>query len=166
MRIGYNYLFWRAEYLDLGAGLATGLGYNGGKGVFPSGEVSDTKFYLYTVPLDASFAFETHADSWFKVALLTGPSILGLLQYRTDLGSGDDRKFLRQMGVGYFAEVHFGLGLSKIFPSWGRGLLDEYDVTKAYLVLTARTQKYTGFKESSVTVDGVSFGGGMTFEFF
>ncbi|MBT3981581.1 MAG: hypothetical protein HOE90_09535 [Bacteriovoracaceae bacterium] len=165
LKINYSRFLYR-DKLYLGWGLGTGVGYNRGKGVFPGGELSDAYFYLWTIPLDIAAVAEVHFNSWVKFGAMAGPSVLGIIQHRTDLEKSDKRKSLTQMSPGFFFEGNMGFNLNKVLSRFGHLMLSDYDITKNYLTFGIRYQNYSNFKEAGSSVSGTSFGGGMTFEFF
>lgn len=166
MKLNWAKFFYRGP-VDISYGMGLGIGYNGGKGVFPNNEVStETTFRLWTAPLEFLVGLETHANSWVKFAAKGGPSVLGMYQYRNDLDDRDDRKHLRQFSPGFFAEGSVGINIFKVFTSYGREMLNEYDITKNYLTAYARVHNYGSFKEEGLEISGVSFGLGFVFEYF
>jgi len=142
-----------------------GVGYNTGKGVFIDGTQSNTKFFLYTLPLDFGFGLDMRLSSYIKFTVSGGPSAMGLLQNRGDKAAGEKNKNRRQISYGYYGMGKFLLNLSRIFPSTGRYMIDSYEVTGLHLTLTARLQNYKNFQDDDISISGVSLGIGFTFEF-
>jgi hypothetical protein len=156
----------RGTAFDFSWRINIGVGRNGGKGRFVDGAGSDADFKLWTIPVDIGFALETSFWRLMKFGVSAGPSVMGIIQNRSDLEDGDKRKNIRQMSPGYFATGTLKLSLSEIFSSDGVGLLSAYSITNFHLIFDARIQSYSNFKSKDVSISGTSFGVGFAFEYF
>ncbi len=165
LRFSGHELFFRREYIRLGAGAGLGLGYNGGKGYFADGTRSDVNFNLWTIPVDFSVLMEVPL-AFLKFSVFGGPSVLGIIQDRSDLPEGSEKKNLRQASVGYFAGAKVGFSISELFPGTSYDYFGSYQVTRYYLTLEARMHEYSNFKTPTLSVSGTSYGVGFTFEYF
>lgn len=165
LRFSGHELFYRG-FVNFGWGIGLGLGYNSGKGRFTDGSSSQVNFSLWTVPVDFSLLMEFPILPWVKLSMTGGPSVLGLMQNRSDLPDGNKRKNINQMSTGYFAAAKVNLALSQIFPSASYEFLSAYKITRYFLSLEGRTQNYSNFQSSDLEVSGSSLGAGFTFEFF
>ncbi len=158
------------KFVRLGWGVGAGVGYNGGNGFFDkeiadSGQ-SNTHFNLWTFPLDISFSMELPVASFAKLGFYAGPSAIGVLQSRDDFDNEDSRKRMRDYGYGYFAAAKMHISLSGLSSSSSHEMFGSYSITRYYLTLEARTQSYGGFTAADISIDGVSFGAGLNFEYF
>lgn len=158
--------FYYRGFFSLAWGVGAGLGYNAGKGYFVDGTRSNARFSLWTIPVDLSiFYLEMPLTSFLTFSTFAGPSVLGVIQNRSDLPDTSDRKQFRQMSGGYFAAARANLALSQLFP------LSTYDVfggdriTRYFLTLEGHYNRYKDFKSVDLEVSGTSFGAGLTFEF-
>lgn len=138
-------------------GANIGLGQQSGKGHFPDGSESYAEFQLWSIPLDASFGVAVPLGNWAKISLEGGPSVMGLLQSRSDKESGEKHKRRRQIGTGYFAEGKFGLSLARIFPGLGRSLFTHYKGTQFFLNFVMRAHNYSNFQDD-IEISGSSYG--------
>ena len=165
LRFSGHDLFYRG-FFNFGWGMGLGLGYNGGKGRFTDGTVSQVNFSLWTIPVDFSLLMEFPIMPWIKLSLTGGPSVLGLIQNRSDLPDGNKRKTMNQMSTGYFAAAKVNIALSQMFPGVSYEFLSAYKITRYFLSIEGRTQNYSSFQSSDLEVSGSSLGAGFTFEFF
>lgn len=165
LRFSGHELLYRG-FFNLGLGAGLGVGYNGGKGRFTDGTVSQVNFSLWTIPVDLSAILEFPLMPWVKLSITGGPSVLGLMQNRSDLPDGNKRKSNRQMSPGYFAAAKVNIALSQLFPGSSHEFLSAYKITRYFLSIEGRTQSYTNFQSSDLEVSGSSLGAGFTFEFF
>lgn len=154
------------RFLDLAVGLNLGVGYQYGYGAFSTGTRSDTRFSLWTIPLDLALHLETPITSWLKIAGSGGPSALFLIQNRSDREQGEDGKRVRQFGYGYFLSADFKISLSNLFPKSAFEYYKSYGITKTYLTIGARMVSYDNFKKEDLTVSGQSITAGFSFEYF
>ncbi len=145
-------------------GVNLGFQYGEGNGNFVSGGTSEATFKLWMIPVDAVFGFNMNLSRYVKVGLMGGPSVMGLLQSRTDFGEDEPLKRRRQVGVGYFAAGNAKISLSQIFTGYGFNLYRESDVTQLYLALDFRMVNYSSFQDD-ITIDGTATGVGFVFEF-
>lgn len=147
-------------YWSLGAG----VGYNQGKGIFVDGSRSDATFSLWEVPVDLGVGMEVPLYSWFKVAGTFGPSMMGLLQNRSDFERGEKGKRKFQFSPGYFANAQLKVNLSGFNEETAYDLFTSSQITNLYMNLEARHESYERFQDD-ISVSGTSFGIGFTFEY-
>ena len=86
------------------------------------------------------------------------------MQVRSDRGDGEKGKRRRQFGQGYFGAAKLKFALGPIFERNAYSLLRDSDVSRFFLNLEARYQNYDDFNDP-VTIDGISYGLGFSFEF-
>ncbi|MBT7609040.1 MAG: hypothetical protein HN576_04750 [Bacteriovoracaceae bacterium] len=158
--------FLTRKYIDFSVGMNAGLGYNNGRGIFLDGNFteSETKFNLWTLPLDFTLAIDIPLTSWVKISAYGGPSFMGLIQSRDDRDHEDDDKIQRQMSFGYFYGAKFRFSLTNVFKKTSIRLYDQFEITRYFFTIDSRIQKYSGFKDS-LTISGASIGVGFTFEY-
>jgi hypothetical protein len=158
--------FMSRKYVDFSLGMNAGLGYNNGRGSFLDGNLteSETKFNLWTLPLDFTLAIDIPITSWVKVSAYGGPSVMGLIQSRDDRSDEDDDKIIRQMSFGYFYGAKFRFSLTNTFKKTSLKLYDEFEITRYFFTIDSRIQEYSGFKDA-LTISGASIGIGFTFEY-
>lgn len=159
---GDRYL-WR-KYVDLSLVGQVGFGYNQGVGRFVDGSASQTKFRLWTLPLEVGVALSIPVGTWFSLKGSAGPSLLGIIQTRDDRPRGHSEREKRQFSPGYFAEAVLRLNLSRIFPGTGFTVFKDYQASNFYLDILMRTQSYENFKDE-LSITGSSLGLGFSFEF-
>lgn len=165
LRLSGHELFYRG-FFNFGWGIGAGVGYNGGKGRFTDGTTSQVNFSLWTIPVDLALLVEFPIMPWIKLSMTGGPSVLGLLQNRSDLPDGNKRKTINQMSTGYFAALKMNIALSQMFPGASYEFLSAYQITRYFLSIEGRTQEYSNFQSPDLEVSGSSLGAGFTFEFF
>lgn len=152
-------------YVNLGYGGGIGVGYSTGKGIFAAdGTVSNTRFNLYSLPLDLRLLIEIPVGHFMKLSFAGGPSAMGLIQNRSDRDSGDKDKEKKQVGYGYAAEGKVKFNLSYMFTDTGFEYYTLHEVSFMSLDLVLRTQNYSGFGDD-IEITGTSYGLGFTFEF-
>ncbi|MBI2521800.1 MAG: hypothetical protein HYV97_15400 [Bdellovibrio sp.] len=156
--------YFARGFLDLKWGLNIGAKYNSGHGLFPGGAVSETRFSLWSIPVDLSLGFDIPLSRFLKFSASAGPSALGLIQSRNDRDYGEKGKHNRQVGTGYFASAQALIGLSSFFPKYGVEMYTDYGVGQTQLSFEGRMVNYQNFQDD-ITVDGTSFGVGIIFEF-
>ncbi|OFZ14514.1 MAG: hypothetical protein A2X86_17880 [Bdellovibrionales bacterium GWA2_49_15] len=159
-----NSKYFARGFLDLKWGINVGAKYNSGHGLFPNGATSDTRFSLWSIPVDLSLGFDIPISRFLKFSASAGPSAMGLIQSRDDRDYGEKGKHNRQVGTGYFASAQALIGLSSIFPKYGVEMYTDYSVGQTQLSIEGRMVKYQNFQDD-ITVDGTSFGVGIIFEF-
>lgn len=147
-------------YWSVGAG----FGFNSGKGFFINGDRSDAVFKLWEIPLDLGVGFEIPVTSWFKLAGTGGPSLLGLVQNRSDYERGEKGKRKIQASPGYFVNAQFKINMSALSSQTAYELFTESQITNLFMNLEARHQSYSGFRDP-IEISGTSFGIGFTFEY-
>ena len=144
--------------------LGSGVGYNSGKGIFVSGERSETTFRLWEIPLDLGLGLEIPIYHWFKVVGVAGPSGLALYQNRSDFKDGEKGKNKIQVSPGQFASAQFKINLSGFSDVYAHELYTSSNITNLLLNIEARYQSYQKFQDP-IKVSGTSFGIGFTFEY-
>jgi hypothetical protein len=163
LQISGERYFWR-KYVDLSLVAQVGVGYNKGVGIFVDGAVSQTKFQLWTLPLDVGLALSIPLGRWIALQGSAGPSALGLIQTRSDRERGSAEREKRQYSHGYFAQAVLRLNLSRIIPSTGFTVFRDYDASNFYIDIVGRTQSYRNFKDP-LEITGTSLGLGFSFDF-
>lgn len=152
-------------FINLGYGGGLGLGYSTGKGIFADdGTVSNTRFNLYSLPVDLRLLIELPIGEVLKLSLAGGPSVMGLIQNRSDRDDGDKGKEKKQIGFGYSAEGKIKLNLGHLFTDTGFEFYRSHEVSFMSLDLAIRSQSYSGFGDD-IEISGMSYGLGFTFEF-
>ncbi len=153
-------------WLSFAWGINAGVGYNNGRGLFLDGEQteSETKFTLWTLPLDFSLALSLPITSWVKLSVYGGPSAMGLIQNRDDRDQKDPKKQRRQVSYGHFYGAKFHFSLTNIFKKTALHLYDQFDVTQYFVTFDARVHEYQNFQDV-LAISGTSFGVGFTFEY-
>ena len=159
-----NSIFFARGFLDLKLGINVGAKYNSGYGIFPDGTRSNTKFTLWTVPVDLALGFDIPVSRFLKFSASAGPSVVALFQSRSDRDYHEKGNSTNQVGRGYFASAQALFGLSSIFPRYGVQMYTDYSVGQTQLSIEARMVKYQNFQDD-ITIDGTSIGAGMIFEF-
>ena len=160
--------FWLRKWVDVGYGMNLGVGYNKGKGYFSqsTNEMSDVVFQLWTIPVDLAINLErSFFWSWIKLSISGGPSMMGLIQTRNDFGETENKKRRNQFSVGYFGAANMRFSLSKLSDKKAFKLYAAHSVSQCYLNLGARLHNYSNFQDEDVSISGVSFGLGFTFEY-
>lgn len=142
-----------------------GIGYSKGKGYFEDDNLeSDAIFSLWSIPVDLGVGTELLLGKWMVITLRGGPSVMGLMQTRSDLESGARNKRRRQVSYGYFGEGKIRFNLSTIFSGIGVKIYRMSKITNMSFDLIARTQNYENFNDV-IKITGNSFGAGFSFTF-
>lgn len=150
---------------DVNLGFNLGLSFAQGKARFVGSQTeSNAVFSMWMVPLDFSLGLALPVTSWVKLRVAAGPSVMGIMQSRSDKKSAEKHKRRRQVGRGYFFEGQFDFSLSRLFPSLGKSLIGEYGVSQYFISTIVRTQKYSNFQDN-FEFSGSSVGLLMTFEY-
>lgn len=158
--------YWSKGYVNTGWIFGAGVGWNYGKGIFGvSGERSVVDFQLWTFPIDTLVALEFRTGRYLKLALRIGPSVLGVLQTRSDRTYGEKQKQRRQLGLGYVSVVKLQFNLSAFSSDLGMEMYNNYKISDFHMNLEARIQNYDNFKEEGLAINGSSLGIGFTFEY-
>jgi hypothetical protein len=168
-----NNLFFQGSYglsflksfIHLSAGLNLGVSYKYGKGDFSDGQKSETTIAIWAVPIDAALYLQIPIGSVFRIEASAGPSLMTILQNRSDRDDGEKGKDLYQMSPGYFAGGKFKINWGNIFKSSALDLFNTSDVTNLFLNFDVRYETYNKFSDEYVKVDGISYGLGLSFEF-
>lgn len=156
--------YFRSTLLNLHWSVGAGLGYNSGKAFFVDGSRSDTTFNLWEIPIDAGAGLELPIFSVITLAATGGPSVMGLIQNRTDFQRGDEGKRKMQYSYGYFASAQIKINMSTFSDQTAYELFTESKITNLFLNLEARHQNYSNFQDP-IEISGTSFGVGFTFEY-
>lgn len=154
----------RRDLINAYWSLGAGVGYNSGKGIFVAGSRSDATFNLWEVPVDLGVGMEVPIYSWFKIAGTGGPSVMGLMQNRSDYQRGEDGKRKFQVSPGYFVNGQMKINLTGFNDETAYDLFTSSQITNLFLNLEARHQSYSNFQDD-ITISGTSFGIGFTFEY-
>jgi hypothetical protein len=157
--------FYRTAYLNSFWSLGAGLGFNSGRGIFVTGDRSDTTFRLWEIPVDAGIGLEIPIYHWFKISGTAGPSATGLYQNRSDFQQGEKGKNKIQVSYGEFANAQFKFNLSGFSDNMAYDLFTESKITNLFLNLEVRYQNYQNFQDE-IKISGTSYGIGFTFEYF
>lgn len=153
------------EFLDFHWSLGSGLSYNYGRGIFASdGERSETGFQFWEVPMDFGLGANLSFGRFLKISATAGPSVIGLVQNRSDFAKNEKGKNKVQFGFGQFASLQFKMNLHSFSPesSYERFVTDE--ITASYFYLEGRYHNYSKFLDS-IEISGASVGAGFSFEF-
>ncbi|MDD4973367.1 MAG: hypothetical protein PHY93_03405 [Bacteriovorax sp.] len=156
--------FSRKDFINPFWSLGGGLGYNSGRGIFVTGERSDTTFKLWEIPVDLGLGVEIPISHWFKVSAAAGPSVTALYQNRNDLLAGEKGRNKMQVSYGQFANAQFKINLSGFSADTAYTLFTESKITNLYMNLEARYQNYRNFQDE-IKISGTSIGIGFTFEY-
>lgn len=152
--------------LKYGVGAGMGVAHHAGRGTFVDNTESNTKFQLWSVPVDLSFILSYKIGTFFKMGFTAGPSVIGINQNRDDFEDGNDRRNIRQWSYGYFGTATMHFSLTSLFPKNVFNIFIDHSINEMYFALRARMQNYANFQDSGVEISGVSFGAGFTFEYF
>lgn len=142
----------------------TGLAYNYGRGIFVTGDQSETGFRLWEIPLDIGLGLNFNAGKYVKISATGGPSALFLIQNRDDLTAHEPGKNKLQTGLGYFASAQVKVNMYSFAGESAYELFTSNQITNCYLTLEARMHNYEKYLDE-IKVSGTSFGAGLTFEF-
>lgn len=153
----------KSDWANLYWSAGGGVGFGTGKGFFADGTRSDTTFNLWELPLEAGIGLEVPFTPWFKISGTGGPSLIGLVQDRSDFERGDKGKRKFQYSFGYFAQAQFKVNLS-LTEQTAYELFTESQLTNLYMNLEVRHVNYEDFQDP-VKISGTSFGIGFTFEY-
>lgn len=162
---GSYQLTFLKKFILLSSGLNAGVSYKTGKGTFNNGQVSNTTFILWAIPVDIPLTLQIPVSSILRVEASAGPSLMTLLQNRNDRSQGESGKDIYQLSPGYFAGGRLKLNWGNIWKSSALALFNSSDVTNLFLNFDARYEFYDKFSEKSVKVEGTSYGIGLSFEF-
>lgn len=157
--------YFSRQLFEWGYLLGGGVAYSGGIGYFADNNISKEKINLWTLPVDAGLTMGLNPTEWLKLSAQFGPSMVMLIQHRSDLDRSDNRKRLRQWSPGYFAEASVLVSLGKFIPSLATNMYEDYAITQYYLGLSLRTQGFSNFKSDSIEISGTSLGLNLTFEY-
>ncbi len=165
IRASMHHYFVKGAF-HLGAGLGLAAGRNSGYGFFKStGQRSDARFTLWTVPLDLSLLLEFPLAGWAKLGIAGGPSVVGIQEKRSDFASSNKKSSLHQMSYGYFASAHLAFSLHKLAPKASYKFYSDYEITNYFFTLDVRAQSYENFKSKDIKINGISAGIGLIFEY-
>lgn len=158
-----DYIF-RRDLLNGYWSLGVGVGFNTARGLFITGDRSETSFNLWEIPVDLGVGLEIPLYSWFKIAGTAGGSAMGLMQNRSDYESGEVGKRKYQVSPGYFLNGQVKINLTGFSDKAAYDLFTSSRITNLYLNLEARQQSYDNFQDK-IIISGTSFGLGFTFEY-
>lgn len=153
------------KYVDLFYAVNGGLGLSYGQGIFVTGEIAESTFRLWKIPVDIGLGIGIPLGPWFTIVGAAGPSLLGLIQNRSDQARGNEKKERRQFSYGYYTEAKIKWNLSPIFQETSMNMLQEQNVSNFYLDVFVRQQQYENFKQEDIVVSGQSIGLGFSFDF-
>lgn len=156
--------FFRSTFLNTFWSLGGGIGYNSGRGLFITGEQSETTLRLWEIPVDLGIGLEIPIYHWFKISGAAGPSVTALYQNRDDFQAGEKGRNKMQVSPGEFANAQFKINLSGFSSDAAYSLFADSKITNLYLNLEARYQKYEKFQDA-IKISGTSYGIGFTFEY-
>ncbi len=153
------------SWVDAGFSANFGLGYSSGRGVF-SGDASEseTRMNLWTLPMEVG-AFVEFDLKYIIFSISAGPSILGVIQNRSDFDHEDEGKNIRQVGYGYYGMGQIKFNLNRIFKKNAFDLFSSYQATRLTMNLEVRHVDYGNFKDD-IQISGDSFGLGFSFDFY
>lgn len=159
--------FFNRGWVGTFYGFGAGIGYSEGRGLFVSeaSSSSDVRFQLYSIPLDLRLGFEIVPSRYFKLSFAGGPSVLGLMQTRSDLDKSENGRYRRQVSPGYFGHAKLQISISAMASDIAFKSYSQSDITNMYLNLEMRVQNYNSFQDD-VSISGASIGAGFTFEYF
>ena len=155
---------YRTSFMNFHWSVGAGVGYNSGKGFFIDGTRSDTTFNLWEVPVDLGAGLEIPIGTWAKLAGTGGPSVLGLMQNRSDFQRGEKGKRKFQYSPGYFANAQVKINLTGLSEEAAYNLFTTSDITNLFMNFEMRYQSYSNFQDA-ISISGTSFGVGFTFEY-
>ena len=156
--------FMRTLLINAYWSIGAGVSFSTGRGIFVNGQRSDAAFNFWEVPVDLGVGLDIPLYSWFKVAATAGPSVLGLIQSRSDFQRGEAGKRKYQVSPGYFLNGQMKINLSGFNDETAYELFTTSHITNLYLNLEGRMQSYENFQDK-VSISGTSFGIGFTFEY-
>jgi len=153
------------SWIDFGVEANFGFGYNSGHGTFSDdGSESETRMNLWTLPVEVGFILEIDLK-YLIFSASAGPSLVGMIQNRSDFDPEDDGKNIRQFGYGYYATGRIKLNLNRIFTKNAFKLFSSYKATRLTLNLEVRHVDYSHFKDD-ISISGNSYGIGFSFDFY
>lgn len=165
IHLSYNEFLSKASFLNSFWTLGVGLGHSQGSGVFAkTRSKSNTVMRLWEFPLTLGLGFEFPFTNVFKWQASAGPGVLVLSQNRSDKLKGEKGKNKYQFGQGFYADSKLQFNLSGHSDEEAYNLYITSQITNLYLDLVARYQYFGNFKDD-ITITGVSFGLGFTFEY-
>lgn len=169
--MAYDWYYSKGRFNIL-YGLGAGLGYNGGKGVFvgedlsvPDSYTNRVQFNLYTIPLDLRLGTELALGRYLALGVFVGPSVLGIIEYRSDRRHSNREQNKVQVGMGYFSNIDLKILVGSIMQDLGLKLYSQNLVNQFSMNLEMRTHSYSRFKEKELAIGGTSFGLGFTYDF-
>ena len=170
-QIAYDY-YYSKGFLNTLYGFGVGWGYSGGKGVFTNEDLDDpnsytrkVRFSFHTIPLDLRMGVEFNLGRYFSLGAFGGPSVLGIIEYRSDREYGDKEKNKRQASIGYFSNVNLRVFMSSLIKRLGLKLYRQNVVNRFSINLEMRNHSYSQFKDKKMVIQGTSFGIGFTYDF-
>lgn len=153
-------------FVNYGLGVNIAGSFSRGKGNFKSsGQVSNAEIKLWSIPVDFAGVSSFNLGPYLNLNMSAGPSLMGLIQNRSDYNDGEDGKNLRQVSYGYFGKTKLRLNLSRIFPRALFHLYDSYSITRMLLSINLRYHSYSNFQDD-IKIDGLAYGLGLSFNYF
>ena len=156
--------FLRRNLLNAYWSVGGGFSFSTGRGIFVNGQRSDARFNFWEIPIDVGLGLDLPISSWFKLAGTAGPSVMGLIQNRSDFERGETGKTKYQVSPGYFVNGQVKINLTGFNDKHAYELFTSSHITNLYLNLEGRMHSYTNFQDK-ITISGTSFGIGFTFEY-
>lgn len=165
LHVSSDQYVYRSDLLNAFWLAGVGVSYNSGRGVFVTGDRSETTLTLWEVPVDLGLGIEIPLYHWFKISGSAGPTGMILNQNRNDFLNGEKGKSKFQFSYGEFANVQFKINLSGLSDNLAYDLFTESQITTLSLNLEARYENYKNFQDKTLAISGTSLGLGFTFEF-
>jgi hypothetical protein len=157
--------FTRSESIDTFITFGGSISYNTGRGVFADdNELSRAKFNLWVLPLDLFVGTSLSLGKAISISVAGGPSLVGMIQNRSDREEFDSDKRVRQVGYGYGGYGSINFSMSQIFKGYGVSLRNNSDVTDFSISILAKVVNYSNFKNEDVEISGNSIGLGLNFD--
>lgn len=163
------------------AGFRFSIGYMSGRGYFKNSDgtldpnPSKTRMIFWTLPLDFALGYDLPIGNFIKIGGAAGPSGMILVQNRSDSISGEVKRNNRRLGYGYFYEGNIKFELLRLFSDgYTRKVFNQYSMTNTFLTFSVKKVFYNRFSNSqskfpsdkSIKIEGLSYGAGLTYEFF
>jgi len=143
-----------------------GLGFYQAPGVFSSTkERSRKNITLWAVPIDFTFDMEMVLGKKFKLELQGGPSIMALFQNRHDKTEEESQKRMGQFGLGGVVGSALKIDMMQFKRMASIDLLSSLSVTDYYLNVEVRYHNYFWGFLDDISVNGLSLGLGISYDF-
>lgn len=163
--VGFSFnKIWRRG-LEFTSGANIAFRYLNGRGSFSSAnDFSEAKFTLWAIPLEFMAGFNIPLGNVMKISFGAGPGVMGLMQTRSDMESGEKGKNRRQIGTGYFYSAEVKFNLSRFFPNWGFQFYRSYQAPMAFIGFNYKYSSYSNFQDE-LSVEGATIGASFGFEY-